>query len=250
MPEISFQFDPLPLLGRLDRSKEQVVPGHDSKYWVTFHLAFYRYAMPRARGRVLDIGCGYGYGSALLAGVAARVDGIDFHAPAIASARREYPADNLHFHHHDANTRLPFEDGVFDLVVSSEVLEHIHHQEGLLNEIKRVTRLGGSVILKTPNALNEAKDSNPHHAHTFTLDEFREMVTAVFPNSAVYYWVQRYELQHQMIDLPMQYEVKNFDDPYPSEKALLLYTITTPKVIATDESDGAGCDLLAVCRVG
>jgi SAM-dependent methyltransferase len=247
MPQATFSFDPNGLLGRLDRSKEQIIPGHDSKYWLEFHLAFYRYAEVRARGDVLDIGCGYGYGSHFLSAKAKSVTGIDYHPPAIAYAAERYQAPNLKFLQHDANNRLPFEDASFDLVVSSEVLEHIRSQRELLLEIDRVGRRGGYAIIKTPHALNDPKNLNPHHQHVFGLEEYRELMTSIFPGAEIYFWVQESAVRHQVIDLPIEHETRSFGEPIPSDKAVLLYTLTTPKVLKTSDSDGRGADLLAVC---
>ena len=62
MSIVQMQIDTRQLTGTLDRSKEQLIPGHDSEYWLEFHLTFYRFAEQLCGGNVLDIGCGYGYG--------------------------------------------------------------------------------------------------------------------------------------------------------------------------------------------
>ncbi|MCG3199421.1 MAG: class I SAM-dependent methyltransferase [Candidatus Omnitrophica bacterium] len=248
MGRVTIEFDPLTLFGPLDRSKEQIVPGHDSNYWLEFHLAFYRYAEPRARGDVLDLGCGYGYGSELLSRKAKSVTGLDYHHPAIEYNRSHYSAPNLRFVEHDANTPLPFPDSSFDLVVSSEVLEHIDRRHDLLREIARVGRRGGHLILKTPNAASAAPESNPHHHHTYSLEEFQDEIRGVFPNAEIYRWVPRTEVKQQVVDFPVKRETGAFGEPFPSEKALLVYFLTTPLVVPVGEGDLVG-DLLAVCPI-
>lgn len=248
MGRMTVEFDPLALLGPLDRSKEQIIPGRDSNYWLEFHLAFYRYAEARARGDVLDLGCGYGYGSELLSRKAGSVTGLDYHAPAIEHNRSRHTAPNLRFVEHDANTPLPFPDSSFDLVVSSEVIEHIDRRRELLGEIVRVGRPGGYLILKTPNAVSVAPESNPHHHHTYTLEEFRSEIKSAFPEAEVYYWVPKTEVKQQVIDFPVKREARGFEDPIPSEQALLVYLLTTPCVVPTGSGDVRG-DLLAVCPI-
>jgi SAM-dependent methyltransferase len=52
----------------------------------------------------------------------------------------------------DANQRLPFADGSFDLIWCSEVIEHLHEPEFALQELRRVTKVGGLLVLTTPNS--------------------------------------------------------------------------------------------------
>ncbi len=52
----------------------------------------------------------------------------------------------------DANERLPFDDASFDLVWSSEVIEHLHAPEIAVSEFRRVTKPGGDIIMTTPNS--------------------------------------------------------------------------------------------------
>jgi 2-polyprenyl-3-methyl-5-hydroxy-6-metoxy-1,4-benzoquinol methylase len=250
--EVTYRFDTKVLSGRLDRTKEQIVPGHDSRYWLEFHLAFYRYARFRAKGAdVLDIGCGYGYGSHLLSEEAESVAGIDFHPPAVAYAKEHYVGPNLSYQEHDANNPLPFEDNSFDLVVSSEVIEHIQRQKELVEEIARVGRPGGHVIVKTPNIVNDPGGVNPHHDHIFSLDELRDLMTAVFPRTQVYLWCQKIQTRDLIVEFPLSEEVREFGDPNPSDKAVLLYTQTVPELVEpVAGGDNPRGDLLAVCTIG
>jgi SAM-dependent methyltransferase len=52
----------------------------------------------------------------------------------------------------DANQRLPFADGTFDLVWCSEVIEHLNDPAFSLAELRRVTKQGGLLVLTTPNS--------------------------------------------------------------------------------------------------
>jgi len=247
--EITFKFDPRVLLGTLDRSKEQIVPGHDSRYWVDFHLAFYRYCKPHASGDVLDLGCGYGYGAHLLSETAKSVVGIDYHSPAIEYAREHYAGENQAFREHDANNPLPFEDNSFDLIVSSEVLEHIALQKELLSEIARVGRPAGHAIIKTPQAKGETRSDNPHHAHELNRDEFQSLIKSVFPKAELFYWLQKCNIENRIIDLPIEPKIEKFEDPNPSDKAVLLYSVTAPTITPMDSSEDREGDLLAVCPI-
>ncbi len=82
------------------------------------HWHRYAWAAPLVSGlEVLDAACGEGYGSALLAGSARRVDGVDVDAGTIEHAGARYRRDNLTYHAADV-LALPFADDSFDCVVS------------------------------------------------------------------------------------------------------------------------------------
>ena len=60
------------------------------------HMQRYRMAAKLAEGRdVLDVACGEGYGSSILAGMAQRVTGVDISPQAVAYAREHYAQENL-----------------------------------------------------------------------------------------------------------------------------------------------------------
>lgn len=91
-------------------------------YWFARHVAAYRFAAGRCRGlRVLDAGCGEGYGTAMLAATAGTALGVDRDGAVVAHARRAYPG--VKFAEADLG-RLPLPDAAFDTVVSLQVLEH------------------------------------------------------------------------------------------------------------------------------
>src|SRR3954447_7147702 len=94
---------------------ERLIPGQVDIDLLNEHMARYHFAVRLARGkRVLDAGCGAGYGSAALAEVAERVTAIDIAQEAVDYARAHYDAANLAFEQASC-TALPFGDGVFDL---------------------------------------------------------------------------------------------------------------------------------------
>lgn len=118
------------------------------------HAATYDFAKPYVRGKdVLDFGCGTGYGTAGLAEVATRITGVDIAPEAIAHARQHYRRDNLEFRDIGSieDTDLPFADDSFDVVVSFQVVEHVHAVDRYLAEIRRVLRPGGTFLCVTPD---------------------------------------------------------------------------------------------------
>jgi SAM-dependent methyltransferase len=116
------------------------------------HEATYRFAEQYTRGqRVLDFGCGSGYGSAEIAETAARVVGVDVSDDAIVYAREHFVRDNLAFQCIDPEGALPFADGSFDTVLSFQVIEHVPDPARYLSEIRRVLVPGGRLVLATPD---------------------------------------------------------------------------------------------------
>jgi SAM-dependent methyltransferase len=102
----------------------------------------------RGRLSVLDIGCGTGENSAVIAAKGHAVCGIDISSTAIAAyGRRGFDGRVM-----DAERRLDFADDMFDLVFCSEVIEHLATPEVLLRESLRVLRPGGRLVVSTPNS--------------------------------------------------------------------------------------------------
>ena len=96
----------------------------------------------RGAGRVLDAGCG----SSLIVQSLNNAVGMDFSYAKLRFLRRyEIPLVNA------SAFALPFKDNSFDCVISSQVIEHIKYDESLFNEMRRVLRTGGTLILGTPD---------------------------------------------------------------------------------------------------
>ncbi|MEO8102460.1 MAG: class I SAM-dependent methyltransferase [Betaproteobacteria bacterium] len=140
--------DPLTFTG------ERFVPGAaDAKGEMWYeHWHRYHYVLALVHGKqVLDVACGEGYGSALMSRRAAQVHGVDLSAEAIEHARRAYAGrPNLQLTEASC-THLPFEAASFDVVVSFETIEHIREQAEFLDEIRRVLKADGVLILSSPN---------------------------------------------------------------------------------------------------
>lgn len=146
-------------IGKLDHTGERVVEelykDTQEDYLIYLaHVVSYKFSMPYVRDkRVLDFGCGSGYGTALIASEALTAVGVDISRYAIDYARDRYRRDNLEFRHirkvEDEN--LPFSDGEFDVVISLQVIEHLSDTETYFSEIRRVLKHGGVFILATPD---------------------------------------------------------------------------------------------------
>jgi SAM-dependent methyltransferase len=164
---------------------ERVVPGLVDADLFNEHFARYQLASRWALGRrVLDAGCGSGYGSAELARSANLVTAIDFSQDAIAYAQEHFQLPNLHYLVGDC---LALPEGPFDLIVAFEVIEHLAEWQHFLLEAKRALAPGGLFLVSTPNKLYYAESrgqagNNPFHVHEFEFAEFQTELHKVFAN--------------------------------------------------------------------
>jgi SAM-dependent methyltransferase len=170
---------------------ERVVPGEvEADLW-NEHFGRYTFAARLSRmKRVLDAGCGMGYGSAELARVAASVVGVDISGETVASARQRYDLPRVTFLQGSC-AALPFRAASFDLVVAFEVIEHLREWRDFLAEARRVLAPGGQCLISTPNRDYYADSRgrsgpNPYHEHEFSFEEFRQELLAVFPHVALF----------------------------------------------------------------
>ena len=164
---------------------ERAIPGQTDPDLMNEHWARYAFAEALVGSkRVLDAGCGVGYGAARLAEVAAGVVALDQARDPLAVGGRQYSHPRLRFVQGDC-TRFPFADSSLDAVVAFEVIEHLDEWKALIEESRRVLAPAGQFIVSTPNRLyyGEAReDPNPFHVHEFTHDEFREELGRCFPH--------------------------------------------------------------------
>lgn len=120
-------------------------------------------------GNILDVGCGDGLGTTSLAGYGNKIYGIDKAIPHITARR-----DNIIFKKMDC-LNLKFPADYFDAVVALEIIEHVKDYERLLDEINRVIKKDGFLILSTPNYSFTKMLLGKFHkkANKFHVKEFR-----------------------------------------------------------------------------
>jgi O-antigen biosynthesis protein len=144
------------------------------------HVVRYSLAAQLASGRdVLDAGCGVGWGTEmLLNGGASSAHGVDIDEEAVANATARAPGAS--FRVGDLRS-LPFPDDSFDLVVCFEAIEHVDGYERVLDELVRVLRAdGGLLLVSSPNP-RVYPAGNPYHFRELTPEELRDAVAQRLP---------------------------------------------------------------------
>ncbi|MGM0398212.1 MAG: methyltransferase domain-containing protein [Halobacteriota archaeon] len=100
--------------------------------------------------RVLDVGCGTGFGTAGLLEYADEVTGLDQSIHQLEKARAKFDGDSVRFTRGDAE-RLPFADDSFDVLWSSGSIEYWPNPVRALQEFRRVVEPGGQILVVGPN---------------------------------------------------------------------------------------------------
>ena len=153
--------------------------------WWGEHIHRYAEVLNRLRGDevILDIACGTGYGTAILAEKCNEIIGGDIEMKTIEFNQHHYHKPNLKFQQMDG-TSLPYEDNYFDVLVSFETIEHTTKYLEMLSEFKRVVKPGGKLYISTPNSLVTSPNGiipNPFHTQEFSLQEFQKIIQSFFP---------------------------------------------------------------------
>jgi 2-polyprenyl-3-methyl-5-hydroxy-6-metoxy-1,4-benzoquinol methylase len=169
----------------LELTGERTLPDVPAEnYWYRRHLAVYEWIGARVIGsRVLDMACGEGYGSAVLARGAQSVLGVEANPEAFEHARLRYAGQNLGFARGMVENHG--EPGAYDAVVFLQTIEHVQDPLAVLRHFRSLLAPGGAVYVSTPNLLTLAppgadKSSNPWHIKEYRAHEFDALCRTVF----------------------------------------------------------------------
>lgn len=137
----------------------------------------------RPGDRALDVGCGAGDFTALLAAAGAQAVGIEVARAALDRARARHPG--LDFRLVPIDGSLPLEDASFDLVWASEVIEHVADTARWLSEVRRILAPRGRLLLTTPahgrvlvalGGVERYSEPLGDHLHLYTKRSLRELL--------------------------------------------------------------------------
>jgi 2-polyprenyl-3-methyl-5-hydroxy-6-metoxy-1,4-benzoquinol methylase len=174
------QRDQPPGVPPLELTGERTLPDvPEENYWFQRHLVVYEWIRRQVGGlRVVDMACGEGYGSDLLAHSAASVVGVDANPEAHEHAKARYTRPGLRFERDMIQT---FAEPC-DAVVFLQTIEHVQEPGELLEHFKRI---GDVAYISTPNVLTLAppgaeRSGNPWHVHEYRAAEFQALLGAHF----------------------------------------------------------------------
>lgn len=135
----------------MSSADKSITLGHPSYVWRAGQerrLALVRRYVRLQGARILDAGCGLGLYVRRLGDVGGDVYGLDIDADRVSQASRLLPNIGV-----GSAEALPYQDGVFDVVFSHEVLEHVHDDLLAIREAYRVLKPGGHLVVFAPNRL-------------------------------------------------------------------------------------------------
>lgn len=123
----------------------------EADYYIhLMHIASYEFALKYAVGKkVLDYGCGSGYGSLLLAKKAQSVIAVDISLDAVEYAKENFASENLTF-----KEVKDLDSKKFDMITSFQVIEHVFNDKEYMKKLKSLLNPGGILLLSTPDKTN------------------------------------------------------------------------------------------------
>jgi SAM-dependent methyltransferase len=151
-------------------------------YWFRRHLAVYEWVAERCAGLdVVDMACGEGYGSEVLARRARRVTGVDANPEAYEHANLRYSRPGVRF----VRDLVERYEQPCDAVVFLQTIEHVPDPVAVLSHFRALLRPAGRAYVSTPNVLTLAppgaeKSDNPWHLREYRADEFRGLCREAF----------------------------------------------------------------------
>ncbi|MGO9761615.1 MAG: class I SAM-dependent methyltransferase [Solirubrobacteraceae bacterium] len=233
----------------------------EENYWFRRHLVVYEWIAERLRGlRAIDMACGEGYGSDVLARTAASVVGVDANPEAHEHARLRYQRANLRF----VRDLVDSFSEPADAVVFLQTIEHVQEPGAVLEHFRSLVGDGGAVFVSTPNVLTLApkgapRSDNPWHVYEYRRHEFEQLCRAHFASVELYGLFHARKLRAHELALRL-----GWDRVHPRLRLTRpFYDWFTPAIAASDfklvPAAGGGApaadadmdralDFIAVCR--
>ncbi|MHB8240506.1 MAG: class I SAM-dependent methyltransferase [Solirubrobacteraceae bacterium] len=226
----------------------------EENYWYRRHLVVYEWIARRVGGlRVIDMACGEGYGTDVLAGVAASAVGVDANPEAHEHARLRYRRSNLRY----VRDLIDGFSEPADAVVFLQTIEHLENPGAVLEHFRSLVGEQGVVYVSTPNVLTLApkgapRSGNPWHVHEYRRHEFESLCREHFAQVELYGLFHARKLRVHELAIRL-----GWDRVHPLLRITKrFYDWFTPAIAVSDfELRRAGeadleqaLDFLAVCR--
>jgi SAM-dependent methyltransferase len=242
----------------LELTGERTLPDvPEENYWFRRHLVVYEWIAARVAGmRVVDMACGEGYGSDVLARSAASVVGVDANPQAHEHARLRYRRANLRFERDLVET---FSERA-DAYVFLQTIEHLQDPGATLAHFNSLVGGGerGTVFVSTPNVLTLApkgapRSGNPWHVHEYRAEEFAQLCGAHFSDVQMFGLFHARKLRAHELALRLGWDAvharlgltKRFYDWFTPAISVADFAVRP----AAETSLEKALDFIAVCRV-
>jgi 2-polyprenyl-3-methyl-5-hydroxy-6-metoxy-1,4-benzoquinol methylase len=223
-------------------------------YWFRRHLVVYEWIAARVAGlRVIDMACGEGYGSDVLAASASHVTGVDANPEAHEHARLRYPRANLRFERALVET---FGERA-DAIVFLQTIEHLREPDAALAHFRSLLEVGGTLYVSTPNVLTLAprgaeRSDNPWHVCEYRAHEFDQLCRRSFGSVELHGVFHARKLRAHELALRLGWDgvhrrlrlSRAFYDRFTPAISTRDFSIRG----ASEANLDASLDLLAVCR--
>lgn len=150
-------------------------------YLHLMHIATYEYAKNFVKNKkVLDYGCGSGYGTHMLSQVAENVTGADISEEAVDFARKEFHSPNLRF-----MKIAELGNEKFDIITSFQVIEHVPNDYEYTDKLKKLLNPRGVLIISTPDKTHRLfkyiqQPWNIFHLKEYTAESLEKMLLKHF----------------------------------------------------------------------
>jgi ubiquinone/menaquinone biosynthesis C-methylase UbiE len=166
----------------IDVTGEVISPDHENITPLFMrHMAAYNLFIKYVGGKkVLEVGFGEGYGTDFLSAYTAEITGMDFSQDLVEHARAKYAKKKGLWYLRGDATDIPFSNGKFEALISSQVLEHIKDYPKFLREASRVISDDGLAVFATPNRKMMIDGVNPYHYKEFSPRELEKALKKVF----------------------------------------------------------------------
>jgi 2-polyprenyl-3-methyl-5-hydroxy-6-metoxy-1,4-benzoquinol methylase len=226
----------------------------EENYWFRRHLVVYEWIAARVSGlRVIDMACGEGYGSDVLARAAASVTGVEANPVAYEHARLRYVRANLRF----ARALVETFRQDADAVVFLQTIEHLQDPGAALAGFRTLVGESGTVFVSTPNVLTlappgAARSDNPWHIHEYRVAEFERLCRAHFATVELYGLFHARKLRLHELALRAGWDAvhprlgitKRFYDRFTPAIGVRDFTLRAASKADLDRA----LDLVALCR--
>ena len=157
----------------------------DDSFSIDRHVGRYRFASQFAPGKkILDCGCGSGYGTAILGRTAKKAAGVDIDEDALEYAQKYYEQSNIVFLRGDLDNLGAGGTKKYDLVTCFEVIDRLDDPRLFLNNIVNRTALRGMLMLNIPG---EDISGGRFIKRRYSIEEMRALLKSYFEFVCCYY---------------------------------------------------------------